>query len=156
MIVQLEADISARLLADTTLTGLLGSSSAIYNQYVPDETAFPYVYYVVTSAASGDGFRLGKMDYMIDVHWCVEERSNANSYDPVVRGRAIEVRIFGDWLSQSAGTAPTYGINRWQPTLTGSGWSASVCVFKDARPEHTDGLMHWIHRYSLVVSKTGA
>lgn len=154
MIVQLEADIRARLVADSTLTGLLGAATSVFNQYTPPDTVFPFVWYVMENTENVEAFRTASIECSFSVHWAVEERSN--SYDPVARGRAIEARVFGDWHLQSAGTAPTYGLNRWQPTLTGSGWSSGIVEWEGTRPDHSEGVMSWYQEFKVRISKAGA
>lgn len=154
MIVQLEGDIRTRLTGDTTLTALLGATSSVFNQYVPPDTAFPYVWYVIENSENVETFRTASIEVSFSVHWAVEERANA--YDPIARARAIELRLFGDWYAQSAGTAPTYGLNRWQPTLSGSGWSADIVSWQGTRPNHAEGVMAWYQEYTVRLSKAGA
>lgn len=156
MIVQLEDDIRARLVADANLTGLLGAATSLYNQYVPPDTAMPYVVYDMESAETDDAFRTARYIAGFRVHWYVAERDNANAYSPVVRGRAIELRIMGDWTAQTAGTGPTFGIQRWKPTLTSSGWTADLCEWQRTVADHTGGVMHWIAEFKVGIAKAAA
>lgn len=154
MIVQLEGDIRARLLTDSTLTALLGTTTSVFNASVPPDTAFAFVYYLIDGCENVETFRTASIDVSFSVHWSVAER--VTTIDPVSAGRAIELRIYGDWYAQAAGTAPTYGLHRWQPALSGSVWSASICEWQGTRPEHTEGVMTWAQDYRVRISKAGA
>lgn len=61
-------------------------------------------------------------------------------------------RLYGD-AAPGSGTAPTHGLHRWLPTL--SGWDATAMIHQQHQPLHTD--THWIYtdEYTLTVSRAG-
>jgi hypothetical protein len=156
MIVQLEGDIRARAIADSTLTALLGAATSVYNLVEPEDTAFPYIVYEVVTAENDSTFRTAREKVDFRIKWVVEERPDAGTPDPVTRGRAIEMRLFGDWTAQAAGTAPTFGFERWKPTLTGSGWTADICEHQRTVTAHAPGTLQWVMEFKLAVHKAGA
>lgn len=162
---QLEADIGDRLTMDNTLMALLavhpaGSSAGrgVYNTVVPAAntgTVFPCIVYQVESAGSFDALRERVRRASITVHIFVD-RSPGGNYAPITRGMNILTRLEGDWTEQSAGVAPTYGLDHWQPILGGTGWMADICEFEGDGAAHDDNQYHWVYRLGVYVSRTAA
>lgn len=155
MIAELEGAFRARLLADVTLTGLLGSSTSVHNLIAPELTAFPYIVYEIVTAETEDHFRTAREQCDWRVSWIVEERPNAGTPDPVARGKAIELRVYGDWTAQAGGTSPTFGLHRWQPSLGASGWTASIAEKKRTVTAHAPGTLRWVMEGQVAIHKAG-
>lgn len=154
MIVELEGAIRDRAISDTTLTGLLGSSSSVYNLVAPEDTAFPYVVYEIEIGTVDDHFRTARERIEWRMKWVIEERPNSGIPDPVARGMAIEARVYGDWTAQAGGTSPTYGFHRWLPSL-GSGWNASINEKKRTVTAHAPGTLQWVMEFEVAIHKAG-
>lgn len=162
---QLENDIGDRLNGDATLLALLavhplGASvgKGIYNTIVPvaqTGTVFPCIVYQVESAGSADALRdrvrRARVTFSIYV-----DRSPSSGYQPIKRGMDIMARIEGDWTEQAAGTAPTYGIDRWQPTLGTTTWSATIFEYEGDLAAHDEDQYHWVYTAGCYVSRAGA
>jgi hypothetical protein len=146
-------DIRSRLLADTGTGGLFATGSELVNGVwlvnAPDSQAFPYL--IIASQASRQD------DSMTSRHHVVQFQVSAYideepGYDPFVRGSAIGARLLGNW--EATGTRiPGYGLDRWTPALSGSGWTASMCVFIQTREQHEPGVLHFVHEFEVRVNK---
>lgn len=129
------AAIRDRLMADTGAGGLVNADvplvTGVYFLRAPASAAAPYI--VIRSprgSAPHEGFGTSSRTREIAVEYYVQT-APALEYDPVARAFAIQNRIEGDWDEQ-AGGAPTYGLNRWHPTLTGaSGWEADIVEYRE-------------------------
>jgi len=162
---QLETDIGDRLTADTTLLNLLathpvGASAGrgIYNTVVPvaqTGTVFPCIVYQVESAGSADALRDRVRRAMVTFHIFVD-RSPGSAYTPITRGMAILSRLEGDWTEQTAGTPPTYGVDRWQPTLGSTTWAATIMEFEGDAAAHDESQFHWVYRAGCYISRAAA
>jgi len=158
---KLWTDISARLEADTTLMAALPSGSGILNSRSFDNSPLPVIVYNVVSDTSDDAFRLSHRIVSFDVHVYVERSASAS---PNVAGQVdgftvagtLIGRIDGDWTAQTFGTGPTYGLDRWRPSLTDSGFAATVCVKKSSREMHDDETLHWVLEYEVRISKVAS
>lgn len=157
MIAQLGGDIRARLVADTTLTAIVPAAS-IYSEWVPADTALPYIVIMEGVTTNDPHFRTAREVTDFSVHWFVDSRPNTNTPVPVVTGRSIEVRVKGDWFSQTAGTAPSFGLDRWKPTLTGSGWSPDICLWRQTRRSDPPDrpVYRWIASFVTSPARAGA
>jgi len=158
---KLWADIRDRLLSDTGEGGLrnadapLVAAADITNIFARAGGGYPSIVYNVASATQTDAFRTATREVTFDVHVLVEEQPDDGG-DPADIGAKILARIAGDWTAQPAGTGPTYGLDRWQPPLSGTGWSASIVEAVDSREEHAEGMYHWVETFRVLVSKAGA
>lgn len=152
-------DIKDRAASDTGAGGLFASGSplvtAIWNNTAPANTTMPFLVYDVLDAFQADGFRTS----CYRVAWRVNtycERFNDGIADTALRCSQIQARILGDWTAQTYGTGPTYGFDRWQPTLTGSGWSATVCQHVRSGEAHTLEMWHFYEEFQVWIAKAGA
>lgn len=152
-------DVYNRLLADTGSGGLFAGTPLVngaYNVYAPSSTAasaYPYIIFNAETSENVDSFNTAVVDARFSVHTYVAEE-DASGIAPWSRGKAIVARVRGDWDAQ-AGRTPSFGLDRWQPTLTGSGWSASIVVSDTEMEQHEEGVMHWVQSFRCLVSKAG-
>jgi hypothetical protein len=151
------AQIYARLSADSGLLSLLqttapGQPAPIYNTIAPEAAGFPYVLYNIESNLASDAFNARVRELVFQVHTYVQEQ--LSSADPWQRISDIDARITGDW-PQQASRLPTYGLDRWTMTLTGSGWVADMCGLLDSTPANELGVFHTIHRFRVLCTEVG-
>lgn len=155
-----------RLTGDTGSGGLFASGSnlvrAVYNTRPPvsveGTSNFPYIVYsVFESDPSESAFRTRVWRRRVRFDVFVEAEAN-NTVDAMARGSDILRRIEGDWEDQATGTGPTFGIDRWKPSLTGSGWTADIFDPVDGGEDHSfeDGYFSWFITYDIRNSKAGA
>lgn len=152
--------IRTRALADTGTGGLFNASSplvsGIWNNEAPNNTSLaslPLLVYDTLDAANVDAFRTSNYR----VQWRVTtycERANDGIADTAARCAAIQARILGDWTAQTYGTGPTYGFDRWQPSL--SPWSATVCQHLRSGTAHTLEMWQFFEEFEVWVSRAGA
>lgn len=116
--------------------------------------SFPYLQLNVAGASNVDAMRTGVREITFRVNAFLrsgpvyEEATDA-------KGWAILNRVKGDWEAQAAGTGPTYGLDRWQPTLTGD-WTADICEQIDSITQHEDDALHFVDTYRVFLSRQGA
>lgn len=154
-----------RVNADTGSGGLLNVTTplivAIYNTRPPEpsdsSTVFPYIVYSVFESENTSTFRTRAWKRRVRFDTFVEVEPNS-TLDVLQRGSDILRRLEGDWEDQVAGTAPTFGFDRFQPTLTGSGWSADIFELVDSGEDHSigDRLYTWSMTFDITTSKAGA
>jgi hypothetical protein len=143
-----------RLTGDATLTGYLGATGSVFWNEAPSETALAYVVLNQVSTERDDGFRGRGRRMTFDVHVFVRETSSG--LDSVTRVANIMDRIDGDWDEQNATTAPTYGLDRFRPSLTGTGaWSADIIEYVGDRDASEPGFRHYVMTYTVGLYKQG-
>lgn len=162
--------INDRLGSDSTLVALLanGSANSITNREPfsasDSGTSFPCVSFAYMGSEVGngpdsEGFDTRAHIVTIEVHLYVQRVPPSTSSDPMTIAAKISGRIHGDWEDQS-NRVPTYGLDRWQPSFSGytgdaaTSYSSAILELQriDAIPEE-DGLIHWSHVYTAVLSK---
>ncbi len=155
-----------RLTGDTGTGGLFATGAnlvrAVYNTRAPmnaeGTTAFPYIVYsVFESDPSESAFRTRVWRRRIRFDVLVESEAN-NTIDPLARGADILRRVEGNWEDQVAGTAPTFGIDRWKPDISAGGWTADIFDAVDSGEDHSfqDGYYAWFITFDIRCSKEGA
>lgn len=155
-----------RLTGDTGSGGLFNSGNelveAVYNTRPPimpeTPTPFPYIVYsVFESSPEESAFRTRVWRRRVRFDVYVEMEAN-NTIDPLARGGLILRRLEGNWDEKAAGVAPDYGIDRFQPTLTGSGWTADIFDAVDGGEDHNpdDRYYCWFMTFDIRCSKVGA
>lgn len=149
-----------RLNGDTGTGGLRNVASplieAVHVYRAPTNATLPYVTFNTSATnAEHEGFRTRVRSVTIDVHTWVQRA--ATGYNPLDRCDLIMARIIGDWPDQLSGTGPTFGLDRWQPTLTGTGWEASIFDFvEEFDASEEEDRFHFIQTLQLLVSDPGA
>lgn len=169
----LEKAIGDRLLADTGSGGLFnvgnlllavhptGASvgQGVYNTAIPGantagSTVFPAITFEITSALHDyESQRTRTLNVTVEFAVYVDRGFASN---PIKRGSDILGRIIGDWTEQAAGTAPTYGLDRWQPTLAGVTWLPGIFLHQSDKTEHQETRFVWVSTYAINISKAGA
>lgn len=153
---QLEKAVYDRLAADTGTGGLFNVSSplvtACYNGEVKAEQAYPFLSLNVVSAPSQDSMDTRVRLVTMDVHvYCKKSQDPGDSsYDGMDVGGKIIERVVGDWDQQSS-RSPTFGLDRWKPTLTS--WVADNFRSIEERADHEDGVYHWVLTFEVYVSR---
>jgi hypothetical protein len=161
-----------RLLSDTGTGGLFNAgtplvpSLTVYNQwagfaYSPDTSAdFPRIVFEFNRYdPASQAFDLANYDLDFSIHTFV--RMTDVISDPMQRWVDIMTRIHGDWFLQ-ASRQPTYGLDRWKPTLgsggTASGFEAPHITFESAENigEVADGLYQSVQRFKIQPFHAGA
>ena len=155
---KLWTNIADRLEADPTLIGYLPTGARIMNDVNYDDADLPLVSYNVVSDTANDAFRLRSREVSFDIHVYVERFAKNR---PTVSGQDsgfdvasnILTRILGDWPAQSYGTAPTFGLDRWTPALTDSGWVSTIVEHKASREDHSREVLHWVLEFRAIISQ---
>lgn len=154
---KLYGDILARAQADTGTGGLFNSGTplvtGIFNTFGPRGQAFPHMIFVLESAAQRDAMNTSTRLVQWGLHTYIEEKP-ASGAAPFAAYSTIMERVLGDWTAQSNRT-PSYGFDRWTPTLSGSGWSATITEHTGSRTSHETGFLHFIEDFQVWVSKAG-
>lgn len=142
--------ISTRLVADSTLTGLLsnGANSLYYGDHPPRQgtaNAYPYITYTTEETASDPHQDAIVLRRVVRVNIYLARRSTSATLDSVSVAASILTRIEGDWFEQST-RVPTYGLDRHLLVLSGStGWTAGTMTMLTSGEEHGDDHLHyWI------------
>jgi len=160
----LQSAIWTRLMADNGPTGLFANPGTllvhgVFFTNVPANAPMPYLMVVMVGTTNTDTFRTRSIRVEFDVHTVVA-RASSNALEPatnddgLIRGAAIMERIDGDWDRQTHGTAPTYGLDRYQFSLSGSTqWTCDICEFQECRDESDDESFHWVQTFRLYVSR---
>jgi len=145
--------IRARLIADTTLTGLLaaGNASVGGELMAPRNVdGYPYVAIGIDDMSQADGFTIDVLNVLFTV--TTVSRVGAGLIPPT----NIMQRIYGDALSQ-VGRTPTYGLHRWAPGTIGTAPYAFNCplVYRSGQVQDTDEDHYkFIERYQCFLSKS--
>lgn len=156
-------DILTRLQSDTGTDGLWQANAhlvtGIYNDMAKlanvTTTDFPLITYALETCTPSDSFRTRSYECTIQVDlW--HERYQADGGASFGDCGAILRRIAGNWEGGAAFVAPTYGLARWTPGLSGSGYTATWLEEKSVVEAHTDEVLHWIITYGFRASKVGA
>ena len=170
----LELKILARLTGDTGAGGLCnvttpllavhpsgtGSGIGVYNTTPPavataGVSLLPMVTYEVGEVTNDDGLREKGRPCVVTLHAHVP-RSPPTGYNAMLRGAAILARLEGDWEDQPAGTAPTFGLERFKPDISAAtGWLADIFEFQGYMTAHDDTAYHWIYTLGIRCSKPG-
>ena len=150
----------ARLVGDTGTGGLLNSGNelvnAVYAGTVPETTEMPYITFRVGSADFRESaFRTREANAEVIVDCVVAERPATGSSvtSPYDRLGKIADRVAGNWPAKSHGTAPDYGLDRWQPTL--SGWEATLLQLIGDDNDSEDGRLRRILTFEVRVTQVG-
>lgn len=131
----LQAAVIARLKADTGTGGLFNVTTPLVTgasvDFNPARQPLPFITYVPTLMSNYDAVGTRCEECEFDIHVWIQaspENSSGSSaaFDPLVREDAIVSRIFGNWPSVSVGVAPGYGLDRFRPDITSSGWTADT------------------------------
>lgn len=152
--------IIGRLLADTAagsgLTTLLGTTSAVFWDVVPPEQTRPYVVcYWARPIEPTDALRTRRRQCFVSVE-IVDDKKPDDEHDPTLRTAKCIDRIEGNWDEVAAGTAPTYGLDRWQPTLSGSTWTCDVMQLSQIEDTSDDETYRYGVQFVVTAQKVGA
>lgn len=131
-----------RLAADTGAGGLFAGAGAslvtgCYYARGPmaadaPTTVFPMLVFHHTGRTNDSDTRTREWVDEIALEVLVEFKPSGTSVDPYARMTAIIARIEGDWEDQTAGTQPTYGLDRYVPGAMGSsGWDCGLIEIVD-------------------------
>lgn len=171
----LELKILTRLTGDTAAGGLCpavspllavhpnGATSGIgvYNTTPPAVSTagvslLPMVTYEVASVSNDDALREKCRVCAVVLHIHVA-RNPTEGYNAILRGSNILARLEGDWDDQPAGTAPTYGLERFIPDISAAtGWLADIFEFQQFETAHDETAYHWVYTLSIRCSNAGA
>lgn len=148
-------DVRARLLADTGTGGLFNVSTplvaGLWLVNAPDSQAMPFLVMSSQALRNDDTFTSRHHVVEFQVSSFIEEEP-ATGYDPFARGASIAGRVLGDWSLQGT-RLPSFGLDRWTPALSGSGWSASPVEFVTTREQHTPGVVQFVHEFVVRLSQ---
>lgn len=154
-----------RVNADTGSGGLRNVTTplitGVYNTRPPftaeGSDPFPYLVYSVFESENRNAFRTRVWRRRVRFDIFVQVDPNG-TLDVLQRGADILRRVEGDWEDQAVGTAPTFGFDRFQPTLTSSGWTAGIFDLVDSGEDHSpeDELYTWTMTFDILTSKAGA
>ncbi len=139
-----------RLSGDSTLTAIVGTR--IFNTWAQAvaEGAMPSVLYRRdTVQARTDAFnkRITAYAFYIDVFVEVYP-TGGDAYDGLAVGRSIIDRVQGPWPS-----SVTYGLDRWTPDITATGYAAdAIALTEDWQENHDEGVYRWTVPCSCLVS----
>lgn len=152
---KLQHAIRNRLVGDSTLRGAIASGSIRWNELDRD-TSVPTIALVLTGADPElEGFDLAGKMVDVDVHVFVPSQSD-NSSTPTVAASTIATagdRIEGDWDEQTIDAAPSYGLNRWQPVLSGTNWECTHMRWITTSVLDEPGLLHHVHTFRCFPNK---
>lgn len=149
-LVALWTAVKARADGDNAAGGI-GTSAAsrlvsgTFNTAVPEGTSRPFIVYNVASCVQTHTFTTEGWEVIIRFSIYVS-RNMANGMSKLA---AIEARLYGD---TAAGSVPSYGFQRWKPTLSGS-WVADSMVAEDMIVNDDDEGYQHIMQFKLLVSK---
>ena len=148
--------IRARAIADTTLVGSGGyvATTGLRRTFAGQDAAFPYIIYHFSDVSNDEAFRTETYIQRVDWHVFVPEEPQAVAPDPFLLADNIVTRLMGDWSAQTYGTGPTYGFNRWQPTV--SGWSPNPFEHTGTTNQDEPGVLHRIVQFQIRMNKAGA
>ncbi len=143
--------LKARLDADTGSGGLFADEaeliSGVYNTLAPSTLtdSDSYIVFNVASVEQMDGFNIDVVEYTFYL----------SIFTPVSGGmgasQAIIDRVYGNGVT-SSGNTPTYGLHRWQPTLTSTSWVAGIMHRIDQQTNHTETVYQHIETYRIITS----
>lgn len=147
-----------RAQADTGSGGLFNSGNelitGIYNTFAPFDTAYPYIVYFLPAVTATTAFR--KEIVQVDVQFSLFVETTGGSsgsssgYDGLLVASNILARVYGDSATAQSFGTPTYGFQRWKPTLSGS-WTADTMIHQNSATQHEAGLYHFIEEYRFLV-----
>lgn len=151
-----------RAMADTGSGGLFNVGtplvSTITNQMgyvnaISTAATLPYLVYSVTGTDGGnDGFKTAYRTVNFSI-WSVVP-SHESEVDTLDVTQKIISRLEGDWWDQSGGV-PTFGFDRFAPTLSGTTWGCDQVLFERWRDaSDSDGAIVSVIDFSLRLSKT--
>jgi len=150
-----------RLAGNSTLRSALAAGSGSIRWYEQDrDAAMPFVtvaMQAMDATSSVQGFTKRAERVEIDVHVYVDAQSD-NGSTPTNGNEtlgSISYMVKGDWHEQSSGL-PTYGFDRWQPTLTGSGWDCTSIMLEQTAVLNEPGILHHVHTFVCHVSVSKA
>lgn len=146
--------IRTRLTGDTGTGGLFASGSpllsGVFLTRAPEKQAFPFAVITLVDATADDAFRT-KTDTVV---FQVSVYVDLNSTSPLQRMSDILERIDGNWETVAYGTQPTYGLDRWRPTVTG--WSPDIVTRERAmQMADTPDVLTFIAQYRVNISRVG-
>lgn len=148
----------SRAVADTGTGGLFNVGTPLitgfYNTRAPAAATYPYAVYQVEASEKALAFRTNGWTRHVAMHVYTQVVSDGTL--GLNRGALIMERLEGDWDAQTLGTGPTYGFNRFKPTLTNSGWTADIFELQDSREEHDENVYHWIMQFTINNWKAAA
>lgn len=154
--VQLGKAIYTRLVGDTDTGGLrpassplIASNAGIRVGVLSPETPMPYIEVMLFSARQDDAMRVRRFEVNVNVSVFTAEAST--DYDPHERHAKIIERIAGDWPAQAYGTGPTFGIDRWSPSLTG--WTNNILTLEEEAPGDREGVLSSVLTFRTFVNQ---
>lgn len=149
IIERLQADTGSGGLFDASATDLI---SAVYYAWIPESNTSPYCYVTFAGERSADAFTRNNSEVIFRVTTVVPRTHlTISPWDPTFQGSKILERVYG---SSTAGSlSPTYGLHRWQPTLTLTGWTATAITYEQTFEEHSDNEMVWAQEFKLWVNR---
>jgi hypothetical protein len=123
-----------RLTADTTLTGL--ATGGVFNRYGPEtgqttEANSPYVVFQVGPGDATTNTTFGSDGFIMTVTVLIACLRTAGYDTP----SAMLERVFGNW---SDANPQTFGLHRWQPTLSGTNWTAGQMACTSVTQDASD------------------
>lgn len=156
---RLFSQISTRLEGDSTLMALLPAGATITNDIGLDNPRLPLITFNMVSDTPSDAFRLMASEVAFDLHVWAERLPSAvpsvsGQTDGMVHACTIVERVIGDWASQTWATGPTFGLDRWKPDMSTSGYACSMLRRASLRTEHEDETLHFIIEFRATMSRT--
>lgn len=145
MIPEIETYIYDRLIAQTTLTNIIGTRlTNIYGSKATLET--PYVVYEVGDSQEQDTMRGDGVELTITFH--IVDRADGNTN---ANCHTIRQQILGDGATQS-NKQPTYGLHRLVVGELPSGWEAGQFYRTGGSTAHELNFLHYIETYKITGS----
>jgi len=145
--------IRTRLSADATLTAIV---PALYmaEGLNTDGNPMPLISYNIVSVTPIDAFKTATDEVTFDVHLFAERAGLGTDGGDIADTMATALnRIRGDWMDQTT-RVPTFGLDRYTFTLTGSNCTCTPCERTNGPIEaHEDDTFHWISTFRLYISK---
>ena len=141
-----------RLVADSTLTAQVPAASMIFG-YNSRGLAMPLISINTVSISTQDAFKTATDEVSFDVHLFAEKAGALTAGGDVASNMATALtRIRGDWMDQAT-RVPSYGLDRYQLTITGGCTCTPIERVSGPIEAHEDDTYHWISTFRLFISK---
>lgn len=145
IVVGLYTVIAARLLADSTLVGLLNGNN-VFDNYFSADQQMPFIVIDFAQSEMDDAFQANQAEVTVRVSLYASKQSADSA-----TSSAIAQRIYGDSFAQAT-FVPTFGLHRWNLSVDPAqqGWhSASAMVWRRDYQEHEADYYHWVSEYTV-------
>lgn len=149
--------ISDRLRGDSGAGGLTTiATGGVYLFEAPAAQSAPYVVIRLVTAppAGSEGFRLRSRQVVIDVD--VYAPSHASGTANLTKMANILDRIEGNWDEVATQASPQYGLDRWTPSISSTGWTCTCMEYIDASVNNEPGVYHTTLTFQVYAQKAGA